>query len=97
MARKQTNLTKSARGKECQVRIPGVCNFDSETVVLAHLNGAGMGLKHADIHGAYACSECHRVLVGGNKGFTKQMILLFHLEGMVRTQKIMLSEGLIRI
>ncbi len=84
-------------GRECQVRIPGVCNFDPETVVFAHLNGGGMALKHADIHGAYACYECHRVLDAGHKEFSKDMILLFHLEGMVRTQKIMLKEGLIKI
>lgn len=31
------NLCKAARGRECQVRIPGVCNGKSETSVLAHI------------------------------------------------------------
>ena len=31
------DLRKAARGRECQVRIPGVCNGNSETSVLAHI------------------------------------------------------------
>ncbi len=32
------DLRKAARGRECQVRIPGVCNGNSETSVL-HISG----------------------------------------------------------
>ena len=31
------NLRKEAKGRGCMVRIPGVCNHNSETVVLAHV------------------------------------------------------------
>lgn len=31
------DLRKAARGRECQVRIPGVCNGNPETSVLAHI------------------------------------------------------------
>jgi hypothetical protein len=54
--------TESARGQECQVRIPGICSHDPETVVFAHLNGGGMGMKRASIHGAYCCSSCAIVI-----------------------------------
>ena len=54
-----SRITESARGEECQVRIPGVCNRDSNTVVFAHLNGGGIGQKHPDSEGAYTCSACH--------------------------------------
>lgn len=96
---KQSKLTKSARGRECQVRIPHICNGNPETVVLAHLNGGGMGMKHSDIHGAYACSNCHdaidaRRYVGR---YCYDAFKLMHLEGMGRTQIIMLEEGLIEI
>ncbi|ECK2143415.1 DUF1364 domain-containing protein, partial [Salmonella enterica subsp. enterica serovar Enteritidis] len=30
------DLRKAARGRECQVRIPGYCNHNPETTVLAH-------------------------------------------------------------
>lgn len=94
-----SKLRKSARGRECQVRIPGVCNGNPETTVLAHLSGGGMGMKRPDIHGAYCCSACHDV-VDGRSGFAdehKQMMYhIWHLEGVIRTQEIMLREGLIK-
>ncbi|HGN0358339.1 TPA: nuclease domain-containing protein, partial [Proteus mirabilis] len=51
------NLRKEARGRECQIRIPGVCNGNSETVVLAHYRMSGIcgtGIKPNDIFGAWA-------------------------------------------
>ena len=98
---KQSALTKSAKGQECQIRIPGVCNFDSETTVPAHLPGGGMGMKHSDIHIAYACSACHDAVDGRNHDVYDQYAIdelkLMHLEGMVRTQILMLKAGLIKI
>ncbi|WP_440863606.1 DUF1364 domain-containing protein [Symbiopectobacterium purcellii] len=56
------NLGKEARGRECQVRIPGICNGNAETVVLAHyrMSGiCGIGMKPDDLFGAWTCSSCH--------------------------------------
>ncbi|EOT9064066.1 nuclease domain-containing protein [Escherichia coli] len=56
------NLRKEARGRECQVRIYGVCNGNPETTVLAHYRMAGIcgtGMKPDDLIGAWACSACH--------------------------------------
>lgn len=93
---KQTKLTKSAHGQECQVRLPGICNWNPATVVLTHLNGAGMGIKHSDIHGAYACSDCHAAIDGRVKtDFSREWLKLCHLEGVIRTQIMMLKQGLI--
>ncbi len=53
------NLRKEARGRECQVRIYGVCNGNPETTVLAHYRMAGIcgtGMKPDDLIGAWACS-----------------------------------------
>ena len=56
-------ITKSARGEECQVRLPGICNGDPATTVWAHANGSaagkGIGMKSLDLLGSYACSACH--------------------------------------
>ena len=93
-----SKLTRSAKGEECQIRIPGVCNHDNTTTVLAHLNGAGMGTKHADLHGAYSCSRCHAVVDGEKQDdWTPEVLKQFHLEAVIRTQKIMLNKGLIKI
>lgn len=95
---KQSKYTKSARGQECQVRIPGICNGDNQTVVLAHLNGGGIGTKHLDIHGSYSCSNCHDAIDGRIKTYlNKEKRDLYHLEGVIRTQQIMIKEGILII
>ncbi|MBK5943336.1 nuclease domain-containing protein [Halorhodospira halophila] len=59
-------LRDSARGQQCQLRLPGVCSWDPETVVLAHppLGNGGMATKGSDLEGAFCCSACHDVLDG---------------------------------
>ena len=90
-----TNLRQTARGRECQVRSP-VCNHNPETVVLAHLNGAGMGRKQPDWAGSWACSACHSWLDGGYvKTHTRDERDLAHLWGMKRTLEILFDEGLL--
>lgn len=83
-------------GQECTVRIPGVCNFNPETTVLAHLNGYGMGGKHHDFLGAHCCSSCHSVIDGHTKSdFTPGELKLFLYEGIFRTQGQLFDAGLI--
>lgn len=56
------DLRKAARGRECQVRIPGVCNGNPETTVLAHIRIAGLcgtGIKPPDLIAA-KCSNVYR-------------------------------------
>lgn len=56
------NLRDFARNKECMVRLVGVCNWNTETTVLAHIRRAhvaGAGQKPPDTCGVWACSACH--------------------------------------
>jgi hypothetical protein len=56
------NLKKEARGPDCQVRIPSICNFNPETTVLAHYRLArtcGGGMKLDDKQVAWSCGCCH--------------------------------------
>jgi hypothetical protein len=94
----QDKYTKSARGKECQIRIPGVCNHRPATTVFCHLNGGG-GTKHLSIHGAYGCSDCHDLVDGRTQSdvYDGMDIKWMHYEGMVRTQKIMVKEGILKL
>jgi len=48
----------AAKGEECKLRLPG-CRNEVETVVLAHRNGAGMGMKASDHDAADMCDFCH--------------------------------------
>lgn len=90
-----TKLRKSAKGRECQIRIYGVCNHNRETTVLAHLGGGGMGAKQPDIHGAFACSACHDEVDRRTHRISRDEARLAHLEGIIRTQRIWLEEGLL--
>jgi len=76
-----------------------VCNRDERTTVLAHMNGGGMGLKHNDMFGAYACSACHDAVDGRSPvgAYSKCELQLMFVEGIIRTQQILLDEGLIKI
>jgi hypothetical protein len=95
-----SKIRKSAKGEQCQVRIPGVCNFNPETVVLAHLNsgsisGRGMGLKSPDYLATYACSNCHDLYDGRTKQSIDEWQLICFYEGVFRTQKILFEKGLL--
>ena len=104
MSKKKRSLSKirkSAKLQECQIRIPGICNFDETTTILAHKNGAGMALKSADLHAAYSCSSCHDEidsLQGNRKSeFTDDEILIMFYEGIFRTQLILIEKNLITV
>jgi hypothetical protein len=91
------NLRKEARGRECQIRIPGYCNGNSETTIPAHLNGGGMGMKVSDLQIAWSCSVCHDVVDGRiSTRWDSADLKLWHQDGVFRTQQILEDEGVIK-
>ena len=91
-------IRNSARGQECQVRIPDVCNRNNETVILAHVGkGSGMGQKCDDIHATYACSACHDVIDGRVRIGDPRINRLYAYDAMIRTQKLLLEQELIQV
>ncbi len=91
------NLRKIAKGKDCMVRIPGICNRDAETTVLAHVRMSGItgyGQKAPDFLGAWCCSDCHR-----HTETTKSNNLMQRsfLEGVMRTQYELITSGEVKI
>lgn len=105
------NLRNEAEGRECQIRIPGVCNKNRSTVVLAHPNnkrlfGVGTGQKAPDVFGAWACSACHDLVDGRTGGgcyhngitwIDTEGVRFQFYEGCFRTMKILLDENKIII
>ena len=93
------NLRKAARGRECTIRIPGVCNFNPESSVLTHyrLGGlCGTGIKPSDLVAAIGCDCCHAAVDGRLKTeFTHEELRLMHAEGVLRTLDIWEREGFI--
>ncbi len=93
-----SKIRKSAKGQECQIRVPGVCNGNPETVVLCHLPGGGMGMKKPDLHAAYGCSGCHDAIDGRVKTqWTKDELELMHRQGVERTQNLLIQQGLVSV
>ena len=97
------NLRQEAKGRPCTCQIPGVCNGNLETTVLAHLNerslfGVGIGQKVPDLFGAWSCSACHDVLDGRTKtDFKYWELRVLHYQGIMRTQNILLKEKKIKV
>ena len=54
-----SRFRRSAEGRGCTLRLPGICNHDSATVVLAHARTGGMARKCPDTAAFFACSACH--------------------------------------
>lgn len=93
-----TKARQAARGKPCMVRIPGVCNGDPETTVLAHYRLAGTcgaGMKPDDAQAAWACAACHDVIDGRVRRdhYSSAEIRLMHCEGILRTQEAIRREA----
>lgn len=88
-----SRLRNSARGQDCLVRLPGVCNWNPETTVLAHLNGGGRGLKKRDVHGAFCCSSCHDEVDRRTRVFDVEYVELAHRQGVERTIDYWLDNG----
>lgn len=97
-----SKLTKEAKRRDCQVRIPGICNHNPETTVLAHyrmVGTCGTGIKPNDFQGAWCCSSCHDETDGRTRNYNSDdpnrmiELKLFFAEGVMRTQAILIKEG----
>ena len=85
------SLRQLAQGQPCMIRVPGVCNRNPETTVLAHYRMAdlcGVGMKPPDWCGAWACRACHDAVDGRvnlSKVWTHYELRIMHAEGVFRT------------
>ena len=91
-------FTKLARGMPCQVRIPLVCNGNTETTVAAHYRsislGAGVGIKPQSWLTAHSCSACHDAIDGRVKtNFDRNELRLMHAEAVMRTLLVLTQRG----
>lgn len=92
------SLRDYARGQECQIRIPGVCCGDDSTVVLCHIRMAGitgMACKSADLLGAHGCVTCHDEVDRRTRFLSEDESKLLFLEGIIRTQHLLISRGVV--
>ena len=80
-------LRKAARGQRCVLGLPGICNFNPETVVLAHLRDEtfGRGIKADDTSGLHLCSDCHRAVDEHTHGLSDGELYPLLLRALQRT------------
>lgn len=98
-----SKIRESARGEECQIRLPFICSFDPETTVWAHPNkpGKAKGGKMLDELGSYACFRCHGVYdrqipIPRESYLTRSDVELSFWEGHARSYLILKEKGLIK-
>ena len=90
-------IRDSARGKDCTLRLPGVCNFNPETTVFAHIGVIrGMGLKCNDNMGIYCCSNCHDTLDSRTASATP-VDAADKLRALEETQAALFEDGLLKV
>ena len=90
---KQTKITKSARGENCALRVPGVCNHDNDTVQLCHA-GKGTAKRNEDWWGVYGCKACHDWMDGNVQDPDRE---LYIKDAIHETQAKLIQKGLIVI
>jgi len=93
-----SRLTRSARGRDCALRLPGICSFDPETTILAHASSGIMGGKVEDWHAFFCCSSCHAVFDGHDqrwRDFGKDTLRAYALQAVHETQQAWVREGLL--
>lgn len=98
--KKQSRLTRAARGQDCALCLVPHCVNDPETVVLAHMPHIdnGMGTKGPDYWSAFACHVCHDIVDGRvDVGLPAFDVLQAVYKGVQRTQKIFKEMELIEV
>ncbi|MDD4913305.1 MAG: DUF1364 family protein [Sideroxydans sp.] len=92
-------IREAARGRECQVRLPGICNHNNDTVVFAHVRlNTGAGRKESDLFGAFACDACHSEVDRRTRHIASlDVVKAAFYEGVFRTQQILLDEELVTL
>lgn len=89
-------IRAEARGQDCTVRMVGVCNFNPETTVLAHLpcGKRGVGIKSPDNIAVFACSACHDRIDQRTPGDIDWRDML---RALAETQGILIEKGIMVI
>jgi hypothetical protein len=81
------------------IRLPGICNFDSTTTVLAHFRMVEIpydGHKPPDLIGSWSCSACHNEADRRTTKLEKDFVRMAFLEGVIRTQAELIKMGLVK-
>ena len=94
-------LRDLAEGQMCTLQIPGVCSYNTETTILAHLpdESKGGARKSDDFSSCFADDQCHSLIDGRITGveYTRDDLEWFMRRAMVRTWRIAIEAGVIKL
>ncbi|NRA60838.1 MAG: DUF1364 domain-containing protein [Psychrobium sp.] len=91
-------IKDSARGQDCTLRLPGICNFNDETTVLSHIGKVrGMGMKCNDYFAVYACSACHHEIDRRTRTMGFDEVRLEQLRALEETLASFFEQGLLKL
>lgn len=96
---KSQKLRDSARGQDCTLNIAGVCCYNNETTILAHLSdeSKGMATKSDDWSAVFSCSTCHDCIDGCSKSISNEDKEFYMRRAMVRTWRKWVEMGFVVI
>lgn len=90
-------LRRAAAGQRCTLNLPGICCYDAETVVLAHIHDEqfGKSQKADDTSGFHACWKCHAAYDLHKHGLAEEAILRLVLRAYQRTiRRLVIMEAI---
>lgn len=95
-------LTDAAKGQQCTLQIPGVCQGGTETTVACHspLGEDRNGTKAPDFCIAFGCMACHDVLDrrkrAGAQHLTEDDQRYYFHRGLMRTLGSLFEKGILK-
>ncbi|MBM7070893.1 DUF1364 family protein [Shewanella sp. 202IG2-18] len=94
---RSNKIRNSAKGQSCTVRLVGICNHNSETVVFAHVGRhKGTAIKCGDNFGVYACSSCHDEIDRRTRHMAAHEVWGDLLDALEETQQKLFDKGLLK-
>ena len=99
---RNNKLLAAAKGQQCQLQIPGVCQGGTETTVACHspLCEDRNGTKAPDFSIAFGCMACHDVLDrrkrAGAQYLTEDDQRYYFHRGLLRTLANIFDRGILK-
>lgn len=92
-------IRQAAKGQRCTLNLPGICNYDPETVVLAHISDETRGgaRKADDTSAMFACSACHLAFDERRTGLEPAVLSALVLRAYQRTVRRLVVMGVMQV
>lgn len=98
MTIKRSKIRQSAKGETCTLNIAGVCSYNPETTVLAHIGfgdgGTAKRRQPGEANSVYACYACHEAIGEGRDVPGKGGKWFYIARGLARTFERRMEKGL---